>query len=68
MMSGVDFNDVARFVFGLLVVIGGGAMVWYGKAPPETVYAVIGVVLGFYFGSTSTAAVTRAVTRALGKE
>ena len=38
-----------------------------GEASAETVYAVIGVVLGFYFGSSSTASVSRAVTRALGE-
>lgn len=63
-MKDISFMDVARFVLALIVTIGGGLMVYTGHATPDTIYAVIGVVLGFYFGSAATGAVTRAATTA----
>lgn len=64
-MKDVTFLDGARLVIALIVIVGGGFMVYQGRATAETIYTVIGVVLGFYFGSTSAAALGRAVTAAL---
>ena len=67
MMSEVTFDDWARILVALVVLLGGGALLWYGKVTAETALAVDGVVVGFYFGSSAGASVTRAVTRALGE-
>ncbi len=66
-MKDVTLLDAARFVLALIVIVGGGFMVYQGRATAETVYTVIGVVLGYYFGTTGTAALTRAVARAISE-
>ena len=67
-MNDVTFDDWARILVALVVLLGGGVLLWFGKVTAETALAVDGVVVGFYFGSSAGAAVGRAVTRALGKE
>lgn len=66
-MDGVTFDDWARVVVALVVLLGGGFLLWHGRVTAEVVLTVVGVVVGFYFSTGSAAAGARAVTRAFSE-
>lgn len=70
-MDRPEFLDYARLGIALVILLGGGFMLWYGKLTAETALTVMGVVVGFYFGTGSAGATAKiaaeAVTRAMSQ-
>jgi hypothetical protein len=64
-MEKTDFLDYARLGIALVILLGGGFMMWYGKIASETALTVIGVVVGFYFATNAAGATTKALTQAV---
>lgn len=66
-MQDASLKEWTQTVLALVVVFGGGILIYLNGVSDETTLAiigVIGVVLGFYFGSSATSAVTKAATTA----
>ena len=61
-----EFIDLARFVLALVVVLGGGSLLVWGRGAvnSDAIIGILALVLGYYFGMASErAAVQRVLSR-----